>query len=132
MSSSKRRCPLLLIAALACLGGCKSEITSDLTVDGESFQPTSCRSGQHNNFAGVDLIDNGGRILRLANSPSMKPTAILIAGSQVVEVGPCGSMSVQRQNSSVNDITNVEGNASLECESEGHSVEGTVAFRNCH
>ena len=127
-----KRLSLVTIVALACLSGCKNEISANLTIDGETFQPTSCRSGQLNNFAGVDLVDNGGRTLRLANSPSMKPTAILIAGTQVVELGPCGTMSVQRQNSSVNEVTNVEGNATLECEAEGHSIKGTVSFKNCH
>lgn len=121
-----------LVALLVGLGGCRAELSSEVKIDGESFQPTSCRSGQANGFAGVDLIDNAGRTLRIVQSPTNQPQAILIAGQQVVDVGPCGTMALQRQNSTVNDITNVMGDATLKCEADGHTVEGAVSFKNCH
>lgn len=109
-----------------------AELEADLKVDGEAFEPTSCESGQRYSFSGVDLIDHSGRKVRLVQSPNMSPSAILIAGNQVVELGECGSLTVERQNSMVNDITNVAGNATLKCEAAGHVVEGTVRFKNCH
>jgi hypothetical protein len=132
MGSRRLVTSLGLAALLLSASACINEITADLKVDGEVFEPTSCRSGQRNNFAGVDLIDGGGRILRLAQSPANQPQAILIAGAQVVEVGACGSMSIERQSSTVNDITNVMGEAVLDCAAAGHSVAGSVSFKNCH
>jgi hypothetical protein len=41
-------------------------------------------------------------------------------------------MAVQRQNSSVNEVTNVMGEAVLDCAAAGHSVAGSVSFKNCH
>jgi hypothetical protein len=125
----------LTLAVLVLAGsaaGCRAEITADLQVDGGAFEPTSCESGQRASFTGVDLIDNSGRKIRLVLDPTMKPSAILIAGAQVVELGECGSLSVERQNSVVNDITNIRGEATLDCEAQGHTVKGTVTFANCH
>ena len=119
---------LLLCAAT----GCTAELTADLKVDGESFVPTSCRAGQVNSFAGVDLIDDSGRTLRLVQSTSNKPSAIVLAGGDAIELGPCGAMMVTRQSSSVNDITNVMGDATLDCTAGEHSLSGTIVFKNCH
>lgn len=120
-----------LIAALAGTLGCKNEISAELQVDGQPFHPSSCRSGQVNGFAGVDLIDDG-RTLRIVQTPTTEPQAILLGGEQVVDFGLCGSMSLERQGSTVNDIANVMGAATLKCEAAGHSIEGTVSFKNCH
>lgn|GEM_PF-1546334 len=127
--------PSLWVSSLALLvgvAGCTNEITAELLVDGEVFEPTSCRSGQANGFAGVDLIDNSRRTLRLVQSPTNQPQAILLAGEQVVDVGLCGTLSVQRQDSTINDVTNVMGEARLACETTEHSVAGSVSFKNCH
>ena len=119
------------VVALACALGCRAELASELTVDGQPFYPNSCRSGQVNGFAGVDLIDDG-RTLRIVQTPTNQPQAILLDGQQVVDFGLCGTMSLERQGSTVNDITNVMGAATLKCEAAGHTVEGTVSFKNCH
>lgn len=111
---------------------CTNEITASLELDGTPFEPSSCQSGERNNFMGVDLIEESGRVLRLAQSPANQPIAIVMANGTTTEVGPCGEMSVQRQNSTINDITNVEGNATLECDAKDHEVKGTVTFKNCH
>ena len=124
----------LLLVAVCLLGAsaCTNEITASLELDGTPFQPTSCQSGERNNFMGVDLIEESGRMLRLANSPANQPIAIVMVDGTTTEIGPCGQMTVQRQNSTINDITNVEGNATVECEGKDHSVKGTVTFKNCH
>jgi hypothetical protein len=126
------RLHLPLAALLACTIGCKAELSANLKVDGNTFGPSSCRSGEPNGFAGVDLIDDGGATLRVVQTPTMQPHAILIIGQEIVDLGPCGTMSLERQNSMVNDITNVMGNATLKCEANGHAVVGTVSFKNCH
>ena len=111
---------------------CTNEISAALTVDGTAFVPTSCRSGEHHNFMGVDLADESDRTLRLVQTPANQPIAIWIAGTETIEIGPCGTLSVQRQSSTINDIRNVEGNATLECEVNEHTIAGTVSFKNCH
>lgn len=131
MSRHQRSGLSLLAALLLCTAACTAEITAALNVDDGSFVPTSCRAGQLNGFAGVDLIDAGGRTLRLVQTPTNEPNAILL-GDQTVDFGVCGSLSVERQTSTVNDITNVMGEAKLDCEAEGHKVSGTVTFKNCH
>ncbi|WP_106393184.1 hypothetical protein [Enhygromyxa salina] len=122
----------LLAALLLSTTACVAELGGALKVDGESFTPTSCRAGQVNGFQGVDLIDESGRTVRLVQTPTNQPNAILIAGQQVIDLGVCGTMSVERQTSSVNDVTNVMGEATLACEAEGHSLSGTATFKNCH
>ena len=129
-----RRALLLSVLAFTSLGlsACKAELSSTLQIDGEAFTPTSCRSGQLNNFMGVDLIDDSGKTLRLVQSPANKPAAILMEGGATTELGECGQFTVQRQNSSVNDVHNVEGSGTLECKAEGHEITGNFTFKNCH
>lgn len=122
----------LAALVIACALGCSAELTAELKIDGQAFTPTSCRSGQANGFAGVDLIDDSGRTLRIVQTPTTQPQAIVLDGQLVADLGTCGAMSLERQNSSVNEITNVMGSATLECEAAGHAVEGTVTFKNCH
>ncbi len=126
---------VLLSLALLSFGltACKNEISATLTVEGEPFVPTACRSGEHSGFMGVDLIEEASdRTLRLVQTPANQPLAIWIAGTETIELGPCGTLSIGYQNSTINDIRNVEGNASLECEAGERVVTGTVAFKNCH
>jgi hypothetical protein len=127
-----RRCFLLSAMLLVCLSACRAKLSSTLQVDGKAFTPTSCRSGQPKQFMGIDLIDDAGLTLRLVQSPANKPSAILIDGANVTELGECGGMRIQQQNSSANGIMNVEGSAKLECKNEEHSVSGTISFEYCH
>src|SRR5690242_11566296 len=123
-----RRFLLLAATLLVCLSACRAKLSSTLQVDGKAFTPSSCRSGEFNNFMGVDLIDDAGLTLRLVQSPANKSSAILIDGDNVSELGECGKMTSQRQSSSVNEIFNIEGQATLECKNGEHSVSGTVSF----
>lgn len=122
---------LLLVSTIGTIG-CQAELTGDLKIDGQTFAPDSCRSGQVNGFAGVDLTDGDGPTLRIVQSPTNEPQVIVLDGQLAADFGQCGTMSIERQNSTVNDITNVMGNATLKCEAAGRSVEGTISFKNCH
>ena len=122
----------LVTAGLLCMPGCKNEIMASMQLDGAAFVPTSCRSGEHNNFMGVDLNDDAGRVVRLVLSPSNQPLAIVIADGKTTELGECGALTVVRQNSTINDITNVEGSATLKCEGIDRKLSGEVDFKNCH
>jgi hypothetical protein len=127
-----RRFFLLSATLLVCVSACRAKLSSTLQVDGKAFTPTSCRSGQLNNFMGIDLINDAGLTLRMVQSPANKPSAILIEGANVTELGECGQMTIGLQNSSVNEISNVQGSGTLECKNAEHSVSGTFSFENCH
>lgn len=124
----------LLAIAVLVFGptACFSEINAALTIDGQAFVPTTCSSGEHDDFIGVDLMDDSDRVLRLAQSPTNQTIAIWLADTETIEIGPCGTMSIQRQGSRVDDITNIEGSATLECKANEHAIAGTVSFKNCH
>ncbi len=125
--------PLWSFAALMlCATACNAELSADLKVDGNAFTPTSCRSGQVNGFSGVDLIDDKGQKLRLVQTPANKPLVLFFEAETPLEFGQCGTMSLDRQNSTINNITNVMGNATLDCKLEKQSVSGTITFKNCH
>ncbi|MGB1014712.1 MAG: hypothetical protein ACPG4T_11300 [Nannocystaceae bacterium] len=117
---------------LLCTSACTNEITASLKVDGVDFVPSSCRSGQVNNFMGVDLVNDAGDIVRLVQPPTNQPHVILFRNGKASEVGTCGTMSIGRQNSTINNVANVQGDATLACEAGGHKIAGTVTFKNCH
>jgi hypothetical protein len=127
-----QRSLLLAAALMVCLSACRAKLSSALQIDGKAYTPTSCRSGQVRNFNGIELMDDAGLTLRLVQSPANKPSAILIDGGNATELGECGKMTSQQQNSSANGIINIEGQARLECKHEEHSVSGTITFKNCH
>jgi len=128
-----RAVPIILGGILLlCTSACTNEISATLKVDGVDFVPTSCRSGQVNNFMGVDLVSDSGDMLRLVQPPNNQPLAILFQNGNASEVGSCGTMTIGRQNSTINNVVNVEGEASLTCEAAGHKIAGTVTFKNCH
>ncbi len=116
------------------LVGCSNELKGSVTVDGEDFALESCRSGQVYGFVGVEVVSKEGAKLRVAQAPTGEAVTFLIpAGASTgVEVGRCGSFSVSTQNSTINDVKNVEGEATLECEGSGHTIKGSFSFSNCH
>ncbi len=124
----------LLLVVVAGGAGCKNKIDAKLKLDDGNFYPDSCRSGQALGFQGVQLTDVTGNRLRLVITPAGTSEVFYFAkGAETGdEVGPCGPLTVTRQNSTINDVTNVEGHATLKCEGGGHKLAGTVTFSNCH
>lgn len=125
---------LALPVAVLIFAGCQAKLSSSVTVDGKPFSIESCRSGQVSGFTGVDLVQSDGTKLRLVALPSGKAAAHLFAAGSAtsIEIGECGPLSVDRQNSQINDIYNVKGTATLSCTANGHSVAGNITFENCH
>ena len=124
---------LLLVAALP-LAACHAKITSDLHVDGAPFAIAECRSGAAFGFSGLQLADASGRRLRLMQMVDGS-TAVAIfppAAERGDRLGACGTLTLQTQNSRINNIQNVKGEATLDCNAVGHQVVGHVAFENCH
>ncbi|MBI5513202.1 MAG: hypothetical protein HY909_05500 [Deltaproteobacteria bacterium] len=130
-----RRILGLLLAGVA-LGGCRAKLTGQLTLNGATFTPTSCRSGAVFGFVGVDLINDAGAKLRLVALPDGQADALYFAPGAAtgIHLGPCGPLTVQRQNSRINSVYNVEGSAALQCAAAGGTpaVAGSVQFANCH
>ncbi len=123
----------MLVAGLS-LQGCKAKLVGSLTVNGAPFIPTSCRSGEVTGFTGVDLIDASGNKVRLVATPTGQPAVYYIpAGSMVgMPIGMCGSFTVNRTNTRINNVYNVEGQVALACMSQGSQITGSVQFGNCH
>ncbi len=122
------------VVFLGLMVSCSNKIEGDVTIDDARFAIESCASGQRNGFFGVDLKGSDGRLLRLVQLPSGEPQVFLFAagGSSSADLGPCGSLSVEIQNSTINDIKNIRGQAQLNCTSDEHQVKGSVTFENCH
>ena len=119
---------------LVLLSSCSNELKGDITVDGESFALASCRSGQVYGFVGVEVVSKAGAKLRLAQAPTGEAILFLIASGESTgqELGRCGAFEVSTQNSTINDVKNVQGKADLKCEAAGHTVHGQFSFSNCH
>ena len=48
-------------------------------------------------------------------------------------VGTCGVLAIERQNSQINSVYNVRGNAKIDsCSAGAVTVAGTISFENCH
>ncbi len=119
---------LLLVVALGCAG----VVTGDVTVDGQPFTLASCSSAAPEGLSGVYLIDGTGNRLRIDHLPGDEArVTYLPAGGTPVDLGACGTVTVQDQNSEINGVTNVMGDAELSC-SGAHTIAGAVHFENCH
>lgn len=112
---------------------CANKIEGAVTIDDRSFPIEGCESGQRNGFAGVDFLGRDGRRLRVVQTRTGTQQVLLFDGETAgKDLGPCGSLTIERQTSTVNEITNVRGQAQLDCASNGHRVKGSVRFENCH
>lgn len=124
------------VAAMAALSGCKAKLNGNITVNGAAFTPTECRSGQPMGFAGVELADGAGQKIRIISDPAGSGGAIVVhmpAGAAVgMPVPGCGTVTVTPQNSTVNNVRNVEGRAQLQCATPGGVIAGNIEFGNCH
>jgi hypothetical protein len=122
-----------LLVAMAAMG-CTNKLSGDLKVDGKPFALASCRSGEASGFTGVVLNGKSGAELRIERAPGGKALVFFhpSSGATGDRVGACGTITVTRQNSRVNNIYNVEGRVDLNCTGGKHTVVGKVTFKNCH
>lgn len=113
---------------------CSNKLGGDLKVNGEAFSPESCRNGAVYSFSGVEVQGKGGRRLRIIQVPTGEAGVVLFApGAQVgTDLGVCGTISVSDQNSTINNVKNVQGKAQLKCAADGVTLEGSITFENCH
>ena len=113
---------------------CAAHVSSTIQVDGALFSVSTCRSGQANGFSGVELADQRGQRLRLAQNLNGTLDAVYFpSGSPTGKnLGACFTMNTQTGVGVVNGVRNVEGSAVLSCSTERHQVSGSVQFKNCH
>lgn len=120
--------PFLMVTCV-----CSNKLGGDLKVNGKPFAASSCRNGSVHGFSGVEVSGPAGRI-RVIQTPTGEAQVVLFAaGAQVgSDLGVCGTIQVSDQNSTINDVKNIEGKATLKCAADGVTIEGTLTFENCH
>ncbi|KAB2898523.1 MAG: hypothetical protein F9K40_11325 [Kofleriaceae bacterium] len=132
------RRPWLIPTVFMALWGscfCSNKLSGTVEVNGEKVGFNSCRNGIIHGFRGVELSASNGMRLRLGVTPTGKMGVIVFPKDAAVgtELGiECGSLSLSDQNSTVNDVKNVQGKAVLDCEAQGYKLKGEVSFENCH
>lgn len=112
-----------------------TKITGNLIVDGSAFSISKCQSGQAFSFTGIQLKDNEGRRLRLFKNPADGTVTVSFFPANQdsgQKLGDCASLHVESGYSRVNYILNQSGAATLNCNTGGHKVTGSVEFKNCH
>ncbi len=126
-----------LVMVAGALLACRAKLSGSINVDGTTFKPSACRSGQANmpKFSGVDFTDGSGRRLRfVALENGSLRTFLFEPGAKTGSlIGQgCGTINVAEQNSTVNDVKNVQGTLSADCTGSGHHITATMNFKNCH
>ena len=111
-----------------------------MSVDGQPYRISACRSGDREYFLGVDLVDEGrGTFLRVLIDPIEGPRLKVFRGSaqkaEVLGRGQCSELraSVRPTGWRVNHVRDVEGEVAAECTlSDGDRLEARVNFAHCH
>ena len=131
-----RRLSLVIVAVLVAPSvACSNKLSGSVEVNGETLKIESCRNGAVHGYRGVELTASNGMRLRVGALPTGAAGVIVMPPGATVgtELGVgCGSLTISDQNSTVNNVKNVEGKAVLDCEAAGFKVKGQVTFANCH
>lgn len=130
-----------IVASVCVLGAallaCKSESSGNITVNGAAFDIAECRSGEANSppFSGVAFLDSGGNQVRFVGKPAGGFTLYHFTKGQGIGtlVGEdCGSLTVNKTNTKINNIANIEGTVSANCTGSGLTVIANVNYAKCH
>lgn len=119
------------ILLVACFS---AKVGGDVTVNGEALRFDACRNGVLYGYRGVEVTAKNGLRLRIATTQTGAADLVVMppGAATGTDLGPCGVIDVSDQHSSVNNVTNVEGHADLDCASDGFTIHGRVTFENCH
>jgi len=109
---------------------CAGHVTGSLRLDGELFAATTCRDGQTSGFSGVELGDDHGRRLRLAqNLDGTLASVYFPPGSgRGDDLGACGGTLEVHHGERIP----LFGDATITCKTEKHQLRGSASFENCH
>jgi len=134
MHTSLPRWSLAWVAVVVAVAACHAKVTSDLKLDGKPFVVTGCRSGGAFGFSGIQLTDDAGTRIRLVAQVDGSTGVAVFApnADRGDSLGACGTLEMHAQNSRINNVRNMEGNAKLSCSAVGRTLEGSVTFENCH
>lgn len=119
---------------LLAVSACTNELGGDLSVNGAPFEAASCRSGAVRGYRGVEVTGKSGARLAIAatQTGAARVAHFAVGAERGVEIGDCGTFHIEDQNSTVNDVKNVEGKATLDCTSGELVIKGSLTFSNCH
>lgn len=140
-----RRLYVFLLCSLSACGS-SDKIGGELSVDSEmhgswSMSPTTCISGQNQQFLGVDLIegDDEEHMVRIVddplqgyslgmNVPGQDFSLVIRAPASECEVF---DLLVERGNTRINGIWAMQGHANIECHTEGLDIVADLHFSGC-
>jgi hypothetical protein len=133
----------LLLATLTT--GCTNELegTAKITskaLGDHTIKPTECVSGERQGFFGADLREGGAddKTLRVINDPKEGyAVKVNIPGTKkavLLSESRCETfdVSVEKQNSEINDIQNVRGRVKIACTVDDDKISADLKFANCH
>ena len=136
------RCAIGLAVGLIAVASCTAHFKSSIRIDGITFAPDRCRSGQALGFDGVTLYDQNGKRLdlllgHLNSNPNYSriavPTAVLFTSDTPGGVAlSCRYEMKMDYEASKIIYRNVRGVAELACLSPQHEVTGLLEFEHCH
>jgi hypothetical protein len=135
---------LALLAGVACTNELAGSLTGTLRdASGATWTvtPDECSSGERQGFFGVDLRGGGkdDAIVRAIQDPVQGPLLrVNVPGTDkalTLQPGPgCAHFEVQveRQNSRINNISNVRGRVRVACDTPELALDADITFANCH
>ncbi len=135
---------LLAAAVVGCSNELHGSLEATLRGDGGkqwSTTPSQCASGQREGFFGVDMRAGTANdaLVRAILDPKDGPILkVNIPGSEravILKPGPgCTQFDVhvERQSSSINDVTNVRGHVRVTCDDAELALKADITFENCH
>jgi len=124
----------IFLGVLVVLAACSNKLGGEVDVNGETQTLSSCRNGVVYGFRGVEISMRSGMRLRIAATQTGEARLVYMpSGSSTgTDVGVCGTLAISDQNSTINDVKNVEGKATLDCATDGFTIKGELSFSNCH
>jgi hypothetical protein len=143
--SAMRRAGLLLCCLTACIRG--DDLGGRLSVRSDEYgswnmSPTTCFSGEHQQFFGVDLSEDGdvGRGVRIVLDPvdgysllmNVPDRDIALVIREPADECEVFDLHVERTNVRVNEIWEVEGHADVRCRAPGLEIDADLDFLGCH
>lgn len=133
----------LLIVVVAAAAACSADVEGSLHVETttvtRSFAPTECASGEPLEFFGVDLWDDGDRMLRIVHEPAAGPyLAYFESQSSEAEVvvlpEDCERFDgeLKRTDVEINGVWAMRGSLGIDCRTpDGDVLRGEVQFEDC-
>jgi hypothetical protein len=101
-------------------------------VNGERFGPHECRSGQQEEFNGVDLSDGTGKWLRIASNVDNSVSVVVFEpGVRPAAIVGCTTLHLSKSARDKRGRYKVSGDATMACSGDGVSVTGSVFFDDC-